>query len=298
MLPLILTACGSMTTGTLVTDSSATEHDTADTAAPTETASDTGADYHTGSPALDDDDALILAVSFPTALDCGQAVEAVVTVRNTGTATWTLDAGYKLGAVGDEDLLLTGDVRVWLDASDQVLSGQEHSFVVPLQAPDGWSGTTTTDWQMVHEGVRWFGDDTAAAVAVTCEEEPESAEPLPLPDMGHVVDEVAAERPDLLADSCLDFGGSNDFLDLVVDRLRGTDDRWGYNWKRGNTGDMSQDVVDYHWGHGTREGSEEVYIIDMIVGHCGDDPQPGWLDVTQSTADSGTLGRWTGNGRF
>ena len=39
-------------------------------------------------------------------------------------------------------------------------------------------------------------------------------------------------------------------------------------------------------------------IIDMIVGHCGDDPQPGWLDQTQATEDAGAIGRWTGNGRF
>ncbi len=189
-------------------------------------------------------------------------------------------------------------MRVWLDEADAVGPGQEHSFVLPLVAPEDWSGATTTDWQMVHEGVRWFGEETAALIDVSCEAPEEGSAPLPLPDMGHVVDQAAADRPDLLAASCVEHGGNNDFLDLVVDRLRTTDDRWGYNWKRGNEGDLSQDVVDYHFGWGSREGSEEVYIIDMIVGHCGDSPSPGWQDVTQATADAGTIGRWTGNGRF
>ena len=87
-------------------------------------------------------------------------------------------------------------------------------------------------------------------------------------------------------------------MDAVVDELRKSDERWGYNGKRGDVNDPSQDVVDYHWGQGEREGSTEVYPIDMIVGHCGDDPQPGWLDQTQATLDAGTIGRWTGRGRF
>ena len=71
------------------------------------------------------------------------------------------------------------------------------------------------------------------------------------------------------------------------------DERWGLNWKRGVIGDMSQDVVDYHYGDGPHEESTEVNIIDVIVGHCGDDPQAGWLDVTQATLDANTVGMWT-----
>ena len=56
---------------------------------------------------------------------------------------------------------------------------------------------------------------------------------------------------------------------------------------------LSQDVIDYHSGDGVSEESTEVYIIDMIVGHCGDDPQPGWTDVTQATEDAGTVGKRT-----
>ena len=121
---------------------------------------------------------------------------------------------------------------------------------------------------------------------------------LPLPNMSGVVSQVAAQYPNALRNSCQDTGGTWEFMDRVVDELRKYDSRWGYNWKRGNVGDPSKDVVDYHWGRGGDEGSSEVYIIDVIGGHCGGSPSPVWNDVTDITYGSGTIGRWTGRGRF
>ena len=117
--------------------------------------------------------------------------------------------------------------------------------------------------------------------------------PLPLPDGRPTVDAVARDHPEWLQGSCVEMGGDNRFLFEVVRRLRATDPRWGLNWKRGVVGDLSQDVIDYHWGSGTREGSTDVYIIDIIVGHCGDSPSTGFLDQTEATAMAGTVGRWT-----
>ncbi|MDQ3036042.1 MAG: hypothetical protein M3Y87_26815, partial [Myxococcota bacterium] len=117
------------------------------------------------------------------------------------------------------------------------------------------------------------------------------------PDGRGVIDALAAERPDLLAASCVEHGGNNEFLFEAVRRLRAIDARWGLNWKRGGVGDLSQDVVDYHWGAGAPEGSTDVFIIDMIGGHCGDAPTPAWTDVTEATRLGGTIGRWTLAGR-
>ncbi len=61
-------------------------------------------------------------------------------------------------------------------------------------------------------------------------------------------------------------------------RLRQFDTRWGYNCKRGNCPDISQDVVAYHAGAGPEvNGALETYTVDVIRGHCG--PQPGALVV-------------------
>jgi hypothetical protein len=116
--------------------------------------------------------------------------------------------------------------------------------------------------------------------------------------MGHIVREIAASYPGDLRNSCQEHGGSWRFMDRVVDRLREFDTRWGYNWKRGNIGDPSMDVVDYHWGPGADENSTQVYIFDIIGGHCGPSPGPAWVDVTDITAENRAIGRWTGRGRF
>jgi hypothetical protein len=138
----------------------------------------------------------------------------------------------------------------------------------------------------------------APAVSANRTPDPEEGTRLPLPNMSGLIARMASEHQDTFRNSCQDQGGSWEFMDLVVDELRRQDTRWGYNWKRGNAGDPSKDVVDYHWGRGDDEGSTEVYIIDVIGGHCGGNPTPIWNDVTDVTFNSGTVGRWTGRGRF
>ena len=122
---------------------------------------------------------------------------------------------------------------------------------------------------------------------------------LPLPGYGaSVVQAVARANPGLLANSCQSHGGSWQFMDLVVDTLRTYDTRWGYNGKRGNVNDPSHDAVAYHHGAGASNNSTQVYIIDVIGGHCGPSPGPSWNDVTDITYSSGTIGRWATRGRF
>lgn len=120
---------------------------------------------------------------------------------------------------------------------------------------------------------------------------------LPLPNRSSVVNAAFRERPDLVRRSCQDHGGTWEFLDYLVDKLREEDNRWGYNGKRGNAGDPSQDIVDYHWGAGPSDGSTQVYIMDIMLSHCGN-PAPAWIDQTGATSAGGSIGRWTGRGRF
>lgn len=119
-----------------------------------------------------------------------------------------------------------------------------------------------------------------------------------LPNMFHVVQAVARANPGALQNSCQSHGGSWQFMDQVVDTLRTYDSRWGYNGKRGNANDPSHDAIAYNWGSGADQGSTQVYIIDIVGGHCGSGPSPSWNDVTDITYSSGTIGRWTSRGRF
>lgn len=120
----------------------------------------------TGAPV--EDDAMIVAATLPTALACNQAFAAEVVVRNTGLATWTRDAGYKLGTVDDSDPFYPGDTRVWLPDGVVVAPGAEHAFSFDLKAP-ATPGDYVTDWQMVHEGIRWFGESAVQPVTVSCD---------------------------------------------------------------------------------------------------------------------------------
>lgn len=103
---------------------------------------------------------------------------------------------------------------------------------------------------------------------------------LPLPDMSDIVDEVARSYPNDLRNSCREHGGNNTWLFRLVQRLRQFDTRWGLNWKRANRGDMSQDVVNYHYSAGPDEDSFDTYVVDVIGGHCGPNPGPAFQDVT------------------
>ena len=114
----------------------------------------------------------------------------------------------------------------------------------------------------------------------------------PRPNHSQIVRNVANAFPNLLAGSCQEHGGSWEFMDRSVDALRAVDGRYGYNAKRGNMNDPSVDVVSYHYGNNPDfQGSPQVYIFDLIGGHCGASPFVVWNDVTDITFQSGTLGR-------
>jgi hypothetical protein len=115
---------------------------------------------------------------------------------------------------------------------------------------------------------------------------------LPLPNEASFVASLMGSRPDLVARSCQDQGGTWELLDFIVDRLRDRDLRWGYNGRRGDVNFVARDEVAYHWGNGPSENSRETYSIDIMSGHCGPNPTPAWFDVT----DLGTV--WLTRGRF
>jgi hypothetical protein len=112
------------------------------------------------------DGAQVVAFDLPASLECGQTYQASVTMRNTGTTTWSEEGLYRLGPVGDQDDL-NGPARV-LMGGGQVPPGGEYTFTFELRAPDQPNPVAVTDWQMVHDNVAWFGGIAAQTVAVSC----------------------------------------------------------------------------------------------------------------------------------
>jgi hypothetical protein len=124
--------------------------------------------------------------------------------------------------------------------------------------------------------------------------DPAPGQRLPVPGYGaSVVEQLAARYNGDLQNSCTEHGGTNVFMFRVLQALRAIDSRWGLNWKRGNRGDLSQDIVTYNYGSGPDEDTTNVYIFDIIGGHCGNRAYPTWIDQTQATRNAGTIGRWT-----
>lgn len=113
------------------------------------------------------DDARIASSGFPPSLACGASGTAMVTVENTGTSTWLASDVVRLGAVDDEDPLFDQGVRVDMDEGSAVAPGETYRFEFPLIGPQE-PGTHLSDWRMVREGVRWFGEIAAAEVEVSC----------------------------------------------------------------------------------------------------------------------------------
>jgi hypothetical protein len=104
-----------------------------------------------------------------------------------------------------------------------------------------------------------------------------------------VIQQVAGQYPGALQNSCVEHGGNNEFLFRVVQRLRAIDSRWGLNNKRGHQG-MSQDVISYNPTDRQDLGEPQVYLWDIISGHCGSGRADVWFnDITDVT--------WFGGGR-
>jgi hypothetical protein len=133
--------------------------------------------------------------------------------------------------------------------------------------------------------------------------DPVSGQRLPLPDVRAFTQQAANARPDLLAQSCprgLKYE-NNPWLDYMVDQLRTLDTRWGYNGKPTRTAAdnggqpviAAGDEVAYHYGAGPDQNSPDVYLIDLLEGHCGATPRLTYRDFTGEER-----GFWTGAGRL
>jgi hypothetical protein len=174
--------------------------------------------------------------------------------------------------------------------------GNVGSATVP-RAPLGiYQATLTTAFGC---GQSTVGPPTTITVDGAPPPGPRTDNPLPgqrlgLPNRFNVVQRVAARFPFEFAHSCPTEhrGDTNRFLFELVRELRKEDNRWGLNWKRGNRGDMSQDIVTYNYGSESDEDTTQVYIVDIMFGHCGS-PSPGWIDQTEVTRERGAIGRWT-----
>jgi len=109
------------------------------------------------------DNAQFVSQSVPSTLTVGEQRSVTVTMKNTGTATWTRGGGYKLGSENPRDNFTWGFNRVWLSSGESIAQGQQKSFTFTITAPSS-PGSYNFQWRMVHESVAWFGEFSANKV--------------------------------------------------------------------------------------------------------------------------------------
>ena len=115
---------------------------------------------------------------------------------------------------------------------------------------------------------------------------------LPIPSYGPSVvaalgaafpGEAALARPSECA------GGNNNFLYRVVRELRKRDTRWGLNYKRGNFGSPSQDILTYNGTARPDNGESHIWVIDIVGGDC--------LRGVTTFSDKSLVGTWDQEGQ-
>ncbi|MDP3991609.1 MAG: DUF5010 domain-containing protein [Candidatus Colwellbacteria bacterium] len=102
-----------------------------------------------------------ISQSVPTSMIAGQSYNVSLTMKNTGSIAWTQLENYKLGSQNPQDnTTWSPSSRVLLSEKDNILPGQQKTFVFNVRAPQT-PGTYNFQWRMVKEFVEWFGRPTS-----------------------------------------------------------------------------------------------------------------------------------------
>jgi parallel beta-helix repeat protein len=102
------------------------------------------------------DDAQFVTQSVPGTVNAGATAAVSVTMKNSGSSTWTAAGGYKLGSQNPQDNTTWGTGRVNLAGGDSIAPGQQKTFTFNITAP-AVTGPYNFQWRMLRENVAWFG---------------------------------------------------------------------------------------------------------------------------------------------
>lgn len=96
--------------------------------------------------------------NVPTVMVPGQSYLVGILMKNTGDTTWTAAAQYKLGSQNPQDNLTWGVNRADLNSGGTpVVQPGNYGFFYFLVVAPTTPGVYNFQWQMIHEGVGWFG---------------------------------------------------------------------------------------------------------------------------------------------
>lgn len=120
-------------------------------------------------------DSICACSTIPDEIDPSVPYDFTISFTNTGKEIWLAEGTVKLGAIGDCDPLCSYP-RIMIDRN--IRYGETYTF--QLRMSQDAIGRYLTDWQMLKEGVAWFGETFRKQVKV-----------------GNFVPEIAISTPEL-----------------------------------------------------------------------------------------------------
>ena len=118
------------------------------------------ASYKDGPPGYVD--AQIISTNTPTEMIHGKTYDVNIIVKNTGAQSWSEDRELRLSIFQDGQ----DRYRVFLPAGIEVKPGEEYTFVFKdFQAPPA-ENSTYLEYQMVEEGIEYFGQKVRVDIAI------------------------------------------------------------------------------------------------------------------------------------
>ena len=170
------------------------------------------------------------------------------------------------------------------NACGTVLTSPETTFTVGAASPGPGPSTPTPG-----AGPR-SANPTAANGVLCMPGRPDLGYCIPVQSLSYatgVVNQVAAANGFDVFNSCREHGGNMNFVYKTISALRRIDSRWALNLKRGNQG-LSEDIIAFNPTDRPDNGESQIYLFDIIGGHCGSNPQVNGLnDVTLTTWNAG-----------
>ena len=106
----------------------------------------------------------IVSTTQPKDLVAGRTTDFTVTVKNTGTATWTASGMYRLATDASD----TVANRSYIDPKTSVASGETYTFTVKVKSLS-YPYDATINLQMVRDGVAFFGQKSSLSIPTVSE---------------------------------------------------------------------------------------------------------------------------------
>jgi hypothetical protein len=210
-----------------------------------------------------------IAQAFPAQLNTGETFHVEIRFKNTGNTVWSAGNLYSLGSQNPQDNNTWGINRISLPYD--VAPGNEVSFVADLTAPTT-PGTYNFQWQMVQDGVEWFGE-LSENVVVNVVQNPNTPQEIQLiadakfqtgfnivDEYGTTIGNIHTSTGNNPAWELAELYSQSSLLNMSPNILPSGFYQWSNNYKDFRVGPLNAEEYDYYIGVNSIEEWNGVYM--------------------------------------